>query len=179
MSRPRARPKFRSHHPATPEEILAHVRTRMDAARDQVIGRLYRRTVFLTTAPPRAHFWSPHLEVQLTDAPGGGTHVQGQFGPHQAIWTTFVIIQLIFGVLSLGAAMFLFSKWMLGQDLVPWLIVLAAMLFGGGFSYGAAYVGQGLGSDEMYELRALVDDALRAADPAGTADTATPAAAEG
>jgi hypothetical protein len=50
---------------------------------------------------------------------------------------------------------------MLGRDV--WLAVgaLAAMLFGGGFSYGAAYVGQGIGSEQMYELRAFLDAALR------------------
>lgn len=141
--------------------LLERVRARMAAAADQVAGRVYRRTAFLTVAPARAHFWSPHLEVQFTDAPEGGCHVQGQFGPHQAIWTTFVIIQLIFGVLALGAGIFAFSKWSLGQDAGPWLGLFAAMMLGGGFSYGAAYVGQGLGSDQMYDVRAFVDAALR------------------
>ena len=133
----------------------------MTAEAAQVAGRVYRRTAFLTVAPALAHFWSPHLEVQFTEAPEGGCHVQGQFGPHQAIWTTFVIIQLMFGVLALGAGIFAFSKWSLGHDAVPWLGLFAAMMFGGGFSYGAAYVGQGMGSDQMYELRAFVDAVLR------------------
>jgi hypothetical protein len=38
---------------------------------------------------------------------------------------------------------------------------LGAMLFGGGFAYGAAYVGQGFGSEQMYVLRAFLDAALR------------------
>lgn len=168
VSRPRARPRFHFHHGDQPEAVLERVRARLATESALVAGRLYRRTAFLTIAPAHAHFWSPHLEVQLADAPEGGTVVQGQFGPHQAIWTTFVIIQLMFGVLALGAAIFAFSKWSLGQDVWPWLGLFAAMMFGGGFSYGAAYVGQGLGSDQMYELRAFVDAALR--------DDAAPAA---
>ncbi len=161
MSRPRARPRFQLHHAERPEALLERVRARMTAAPELVAGRVYRRTAFITVAPARAHFWSPHLEVQFTDAPEGGCYVQGQFGPHQAIWTTFVIIQLIFGVLALGAAIFAYSKWSLGADATPWLGLFAGMMFGGGFSYGAAYVGQGLGSDQMYDVRAFLDAVLR------------------
>ena len=170
MSRPRARPRFQLHHAEPPEVLLDRVRQRMTTEAAQVAGRVYRRTAFLTVAPAHAHFWSPHLEVQFTDAPEGGCYVQGQFGPHQAIWTTFVIIQLIFGVLALGAAIFAFSKWSLGDDATPWLALFAAMMFGGGFSYGAAYVGQGMGSDQMYELRAFVDAVLRDGAIAAPAD---------
>ena len=82
---------------------------------------------------------------------------------------TLIELMIVLGVLALGAAIFAYSKWSLGADATPWLGLFAAMMFGGGFSYGAAYVGQGLGSDQMYDVRAFVDAVLRD-DPSAATD---------
>ena len=50
-------------------------------------------------------------------------------------------------------------------DRTPWALSLvpgAAVI--GGFVYGAAFIGQGLGAEQMYELRAFIDGVVRAGD---------------
>ncbi len=160
MSRPRARPRFTLDLPLPPDEVAERVRVRLTAPGAKVRGSVFRRTLLLTVRKEDAHFWSPHLDVQLDDAPGGGTRLAAMFAPHPQIWTSFVAIQFIFALLSIGAAVFLTSSLMLGRDLLVPIVALIAMLFGGGFSYGAAYVGQGFGSEQMYELRAFLDHCL-------------------
>jgi hypothetical protein len=83
------------------------------------------------------------------------------FAPHPQIWTSFVAVQFLFALLSIGAGVYLTSALMLDRDLWVPLAILGSMLFGGGFSYGAAYVGQGFGSEQMYELRAFLDAAVK------------------
>ena len=159
--RPRARPRFAFEVAGPPDAVTERVRARLAQGDGKVTGSVFRRTVLLTVRPEDTHFWSPHLDVQLDDAPAGGTRVSGVFAPHPKVWTTFVGVQFIFALLSVAAGVWLTSALMLGND--PWwpLGGLAAMLFGGGFSYGAAYVGQGIGSEQMYELRAFLEHAVR------------------
>ncbi len=160
MNRPRARPRFTLSLTSSPEQVVERVRAKL-AEDPKVEGSLFRRGLLLTVKPAHRHFWSPHLDVHLEDADGGGTTLSAIFAPHPQIWTGFVAVQLLFGLLSVGAGVWVTSALMLGNDLWLPLGLLAAMLFGGGFSYGAAYVGQGLGSEQMYELRSFLDDAVK------------------
>jgi hypothetical protein len=143
-----------------PEQVIERVRARMAASDSKVIGSLFRRTMLLTVRKEETHLWSPHLDIQLEDAPGGGTRLAAMFAPHPQIWTSFVAVQFLFALLSVAAAMYLISTLMLGRDYWLPLGMLGLMLFGGGFAYGAAYVGQGIGSEQMYELRAFLDAAV-------------------
>jgi hypothetical protein len=160
MTRPRARPRFTQDLSIPADQVVERVRAHL-ALDGKVTGRLSRRTLLLTVRKDDAHFWSPHLDVQLEDAAGGGTRLSAVFAPHPQIWGAFVAVQLLFGLLSGAAAIYLVSVLMLGKDPLVSLALLVAFLVGGGLAYGAAYIGQGLGSEQMYELRAFLDHALR------------------
>lgn len=70
-----------------------------------------------------------------------------------------------YGLLALvgvAAMMLGVSQWLVEQP--PWALLLvpgAAAL--AAFVYGAAFIGQGLGAEQMYTLRSLVDQAVEAA----------------
>ncbi len=160
MKRPRARPTFTLTLDMPPETVCERVSKHLAACGGKVTGSVLRRTVSLTVCEEETHFWSPHLDVQL-EAVGEGTHVYAVFAPHPQIWTAFIALQMLFGLLSVGAAVWVTSMLMLHRDVTLAVVALGAMLFGGGFAYGAAYVGQGIGSEQMYELRAFLDAALR------------------
>lgn len=161
MTRPRARPRFAYQHALDPDRVIARIRRQLEAPAGHVRGRVFPRTALLTLTEERRHFWTPHLDLQLSPAAGGGTQLTGTFAPHPQLWATFVATQLLFGVLSVGLAIYVLNLWYLGQELRTATIVLAAALLGGGLSYGTAYIGQGLGSEQMYELRSFLDAALR------------------
>jgi hypothetical protein len=146
--------------PLAPDVVVERVRRHLEVDRG-VSGAVFHRTVLLTVRDEDTHFWSPHLDVQLDDGRDGGTQLTAMFTPHPQVWTGFLAVQALFAFLSLGAAAWLASVLMLGQDPIVAAGALGLLLFGGGFAYGAAYVGQGLGSEQMYVLRAFLDAALR------------------
>ena len=79
------------------------------------------------------------------------------------LWTipaAFVAVQLLFGLLSIAAGILLISQVTLNGRVLEASLLLVAMLIGGGLAYGAAYIGQGIGSEQMYELRSFLDHAL-------------------
>lgn len=159
--RPRARPRFSFEHPAPPDEVAAKVKAALEGGSETIGGSIHPRTIALWILKPHEHFWSPHLDAQLSELPSGGTRIDGLFAPHPQIWTAFVAVQALFGLLSIAAGIILISQVTLGGRVVEASVGLAAMLIGGGLSYGAAYIGQGIGSEQMYELRSFLDHALR------------------
>ena len=90
MERPRARPKFTLHDPRSPDEIAACLRVHLERGPGKVTGDVMRRPVMLTIAEEHRHFWTPHLDLQLGEAKGGGTHLDGTLGPHPKLWYTFL-----------------------------------------------------------------------------------------
>lgn len=148
-------------HPAKPDEVTEKVKRHLARQGHFVEGSVFRRTLLLTIVPAKRHFWSPHLDVQLDEPADGGTRLSGTFGPQPELWVVFIGVQFLFALLSLAAGIWVISSWMVGHELLFPVAILGLMLFGGGFSYGAAYVGQGFGSEQMYELRSFLDAALR------------------
>lgn len=159
-TRPRARPRFTMDLALPPEEVTARLTAHLARGDAKVIGTVHRRSAVLLINERERHFWSPTLDLHVDEGKTGGTRVAGMFAPSPNIWSSFLAVQFFFGLCSIAALMYLTSAWMLGHDLLVPAGVLALMLFGGGFSYGAAYVGQGFGSEQMYELRAFLDAAL-------------------
>lgn len=158
-TRPRARPRFTLDLAMPPNAVIERVREAL-AQNEAVVGQVFRRTIHLTVRPADTHFWSPHLDVQLEET-RTGTRVAAMFSPHPHVWQAFLGVQLVFGLLAIISAVWTFSVATIGQDYKTSLAIFALMMFGGGFSYGAAYVGQGIGSAQMYELRAFLTDAVR------------------
>ncbi|MEZ4403249.1 MAG: hypothetical protein R3B06_24705 [Kofleriaceae bacterium] len=167
MQPPRARPRFALDRPESADAIVARVQAYLDGHPGPIGGTVFRRTVVLTFDAAHRQLWTPQLDLQVSERPDGGAHLQGTLAPHPRLWTLFVGVQFVFALAALSAAIFLGVKWSLGQDLLGSAIVLVATLVGGGLAFGAAYVGQGIGSEQMYELRAFLDAALREPSPAG------------
>ena len=129
-------------------------------------GTVLRNHAVIRVHDDQRHFWSPQLEleVRLPDpedefAPETA-HLHGRFAPHPHVWTGFMAI---YGLLALGGvagAMWGLSQWTLGSP--PWaLLGVPAAAALAAFVYGAVFIGQGLGAEQMYLLRATVDRAVQ------------------
>jgi hypothetical protein len=85
------------------------------------------------------------------------------FAPEPNVWILFMGLYGILGMGALGGVMYGLSEVLVGQR--PYgLAVGAAFVALMGFTYGAAFIGQGLGAEEMYRLRSFVDDCVEVAE---------------
>ncbi|HEB52757.1 MAG TPA: hypothetical protein ENI87_05840 [bacterium] len=102
-------------------------------------------------------FWSPalHLHVER-DGEGGAYVLRGRFSPSSPVWTAFLAIYLTLAIVAIASGCYGGAQIIV--DETPWafLGVPVALLLAG-FTYGAAFIGQGLGGDDMYELRSFVE----------------------
>ena len=158
-TRPRPRPRFELESVLAREEVLARVKARLrgqDAVRGLVLphGRIE-----LTVSDHERHIWSPQLTVDVEPEGEASSRMRARFGPHAHVWTMYVALYGVSVMFAIGCAVYGASQWTLGREpwalyLTPLAVVFSALVF------GAAWVGQGLGSDQMYALRTFLEQAL-------------------
>jgi hypothetical protein len=96
----------------------------------------------------------------------GGHRLHARFSPSSPVWTAFVAIYLALACIGTGAACYGGAQLIMKET--PWAFVgVPIVLALAAFTYGAAFIGQGLGSEDMYTLRRFVEGV---ADTAGAAD---------
>jgi hypothetical protein len=163
VKRPRMRPRFEiSLASQEGDELLAELERRLKAGTlGDVVGRVLPKHAELTSAERMRHVWSPRLTLHVESEEDGAVWLSGRFSPHPSVWTGFLTLYSTLFLLGTFALIFGFSQWSLGM--APWaLLGVPAAVALAGFTYGAAFIGQGLGSEEMYLLRSFLDEALRA-----------------
>jgi len=107
------------------------------------------------------HFWSPQIVAEVRASDDGGTLLMCRFGPDPYVWALYLLLYATILLSAFFALLFGFVQLSLGQTplalyLAPGALVLAGLV------YGASFVGQGLGSEQMYFLRAELTSAVDA-----------------
>jgi hypothetical protein len=172
MSRPRMRPRFTVPLPGDAEAARRRIRAALEADGCDVRGGCVGERVELRVPEEEQHYWSPHLSLVFDDDDGHWV-ARGRFGPHPHVWTMFLAIYAHVAFVGIGGAMYGISQWLVGQE--PWALWALPLCAGvGALVYLSAFYGQGLGSDQMYRLRAFVERALEPEPP-----TEPPADAQG
>lgn len=162
-ARPKPRPRFDLEYSAAPLELIAQVEQRASelntvhlsvfvdgGAAADAVQRVHK--LELTLRGERVRFWSPQLSCLLAETPTGGTHIKARFGPHPHVWGLYLAgyatgILLTLGFLVLGCV----QLWLEQSAWAVWCVPIAMLITA--LTYGAAYVGQGLGAGQMYDLR--------------------------
>ncbi|MCB9878183.1 MAG: hypothetical protein H6835_11345 [Planctomycetes bacterium] len=157
---PRIRPQFELALPLLPERFyvaLEQALARPDAnCRGLRYGDGDGGGVILRRLERDQHVWSPALYVHVERDDEGGHRVHGRFSPSSPVWTAFVAIYLVLACVGIACACY--GGAQLTMDHAPWAFVgVPIALLLAGFTYGAAFIGQGLGADDMHQLRCFVE----------------------
>lgn len=156
MSRPRVRPEFVRPLPVAPETFYAALDRALASGDGTCRGQVFRGGAILRVRSGEQRVWSPALHLHVEGPAEGPWSVHGRFSPSSPVWTAFVAVYLSLACIGIGAACYGGAQMTMGQD--PWAFVgvpIAAAL--AAFTHGAAFLGQGLGAEDMYELRTFVD----------------------
>lgn len=157
--RPRMRPRFEVDLDVPGDAVLDSLRALLAEPKAPVEGTVLTTQAELTTRRAQAHFWSPYLSVEMSRDDDGRWRLRGRFAPEPNVWILFMGIYGILGMGGLAGLMYGLSQWIVREP--PWALVgVPVSLALIAFTYGAAFIGQGLGAAEMYTLRSFVDDAV-------------------
>jgi hypothetical protein len=155
MSAPRMRPRFELQLPVEADQWLGALQSQLRTDAAPCRGAVFRCHANLWMHDAQRTFWSPYLNLDIDEQPGG-IAVRGRFSPHPNVWMLFMGIYALLGIAALSGLIYGFVQFSLGRH--PWALIavpVAAAVFG--FVYGATLIGQGLGAEQMYTLRRVVD----------------------
>lgn len=156
MSGPRVRPEFVRPLAVAPEVFYRALDVALAAADGSCRGQTFRGGAILRVRSGDQRVWSPALHLYVEGPEAGPWLVHGRFSPSSPVWTAFVAVYLVLACVGIGALCYGGAQLTMAQT--PWAFVGAPIAVAlAGFTYGAAFIGQGLGAEDMYELRSFVD----------------------
>jgi len=139
--------------------VFAALRQALADPGARFIGDVLDTHAYLRIPRAQRSLLSPNLNLQLVDG-GQGTLLRGRFTPHPSVWMGFMAVFFTLGMIGLAGLMYGFAQ--LTVDETPWVMLAAPISLALiAFVYGAAFIGQGLVQDEMYAMRAWVEELVR------------------
>jgi hypothetical protein len=149
------RPRFELQLPVTRKAWLDALGLALQNNAESLHGQVFRKHAVVQMCDEERTFWSPYLNLEVEDEPDGSV-IRGRFSPHPNVWTMFMAVYILLAIVALGGLSYGMVQYTLGQP--PWSLLIAPAavpLFG--FVYGATLIGQGLGAEQMYTMRSLID----------------------
>ncbi|MHC5062802.1 MAG: hypothetical protein ACYTG5_02375 [Planctomycetota bacterium] len=156
MSTPRVRPIFRQRLSVEPRVFLDRLEEAIRDLEGRCRGLMLSDGAILKIRREERRIWSPALHLQLELEGDGPGEVVGRFSPSSPVWTAFIAIYIGLACLALGAVSYGYAQVLVEETAWAFFgVPLAALL--AGLTYGAAFIGQGLGAEDMHELRSFVE----------------------
>lgn len=157
--RARMRPHFEIALPDDGVAMLGALREGLAKPDSPFIGDVLATHAYLRLPRDRRSLLSPNLDLQLLEE-GGEVSLRGRFTPHPSVWMGFMAVFFTLGLIGLAGLMYGLAQ--LTVEETPWAMATTPICLGlMAFVYGAAFVGQGLVQDEMYAMRAWVEQLAR------------------
>jgi hypothetical protein len=154
------RPRFEVVVPRPAVQTLQGLRAALEQPGAPYVGSVVGKHVLVKVRPGERRLWSPQLEVDVEGHPDG-TLLRGLFAPQPDVWTFFVALYAVIGLLGFAGLLFGLVQWWLGTTPVALWSVPAALVLGGAV-YALALAGQRLSQAQIVQLRAFLDDAVGA-----------------
>lgn len=162
MGATRTRPVFQHPLACDAGVFFAMLAAALAEADDSCRGDTFGDYAILRLPAERSHFWSPALHLQVREASPVECRpalLHGCFSPSSSVWTLFLAAYGVLAIVATGGLMYGAAQWLLDRPAWALLAVPVAAILAA-FTYGAAFIGQGLGAEDMYALRSFVDRVL-------------------
>ncbi len=158
---PKLRPTFFIPLAVPGDAVMDALRDGLAAPDAPCVGQVLTRHAFVRPPRDRRTLLSPSLNLEIEDH-GGSSRLRCRFAPHPNVWTGFVAVLAIIGLLGFAGLMWGFAQMTVKEP--PWaLLAFPASLLLMAFVTGASFIGQGLSATDMCQLRRFLDEILTAA----------------
>jgi hypothetical protein len=124
------RPRFSIDLDETSDVVIQRFSTAFKHKKSDCRGVLVDQHIFISVPKKEEHFWSPQLHLEFISKENNTTEMKGLFGPKPQVWTFFMFIHFVVGVLFLIFAAMLYSKISLKESFFfPLMMVIFLPLF--------------------------------------------------
>ncbi|MEZ4416598.1 MAG: hypothetical protein R3E10_12695 [Gemmatimonadota bacterium] len=151
MTEIRLRPTFEITLPLPADIAVERMRVRLNEVDLPHCSAAAGRCIDLRVEEEVRKVWSPHLSIQLEDAPKGST-LYGRYAPHPEVWTFFMFLYFAAAFAVLLGGSWGYAQWVSGEPALALWAVPAGLLVIVAIHLAGA-VGRRLGMEQMYTLR--------------------------
>ena len=159
VPKPRMKPKFEIPLEGTGEQVLQRLEELLKSDRCPAMGQVLKRHAFVALPRDERSLLSPYLNLSIHDRSEGPPVLVGRFSPHPHVWTGFMVIYGVIGLVGMSGLVYGWAQHLIGEPAtMMWAAPISLAVIA--FVWGAAVIGQGLTAQEMYILRKVVDRAM-------------------
>jgi hypothetical protein len=153
------RPRFEILLPTVEDDCMRRLGKLLEEDESPYVGQVLKKHAFIQLPREERSLLSPYLNLNIIKR-DGKCYLDGRFTPKPEVWMGFMAIYGVLGMIGLSGLMYGFAQMTVKET--PWgfwAVPASLALFA--FVYGAALIGQGLTSDEMYRMRAYIECLIR------------------
>lgn len=159
----RSRPRFKIFTDISGEKYAELLKKYLDENTDQYTGNINSQVATIFVNTKEDNYWKPCLALRTEfDEDEKKTAIRGVFGPSAAVWTFFMFLYFIFGILWMVFITMWFVEKQIKSNEFPWALTASFVTLAGILAtYLAAQFGQRKAKTEMQQLRKFAEDSIR------------------
>jgi hypothetical protein len=154
------RPRFSLELTDQPETLLAAFENVGVNNAAFVISRIDDH-VFIRFPKQKQHFWSPQLHLEIYKIEDQPTILKGLYGPSPTVWTLFMFLHFVIGILFIGAGIWVYTNIVLDEPFMIPVVALAVLFVLWFVLYFSGRLGKQAGKKEMVLLQNFLTETLK------------------
>ncbi len=159
----RSRPRFKIFTEISKEEYAIYLKDFLKNHAREYDGNVNSEVALITVKSSENYYWNPCLSLRTEmDAEENKTVIRGIFGPTASVWTFFMFLNFIFGIMLLVAIAIWYVEKQIKSNEFPWAFAFSViMLVFLGLTFAAARFGKWKAKKEMQQLREFAEKSIR------------------
>lgn len=159
----RSRPRFKIFTDISREKYTELLKQFLSEKSTYYTGTINNEEAIIRVKSDNDHYWKPCLALRTEiNSEENKTVIRGIFGPTAAVWTFFMFLNFIFGILWMVFITIWFVEKQIKSDYYPWALPASfTILFLLLCTFLAARIGRIKAKSEMQKLRAFAEESVR------------------
>lgn len=156
----RTRPRFKIYTDLEPDAYVEKLKLKLKHQNHRLQGNINTEVANIWVKTQHNEYWKPYLSLRI-EKEENQTVLRGIFGPSSAVWTFFMFLYFIFGIIFMVFITLWFITKQIKSSDFPWAIYLA--IFSAlclALTFIATKIGQQKAKKEMEQLRDFAESAL-------------------
>lgn len=159
----RSRPRFKIFTELSREEYAVYLQKFLKERNVEFEGNVNKEVSLIRVRTPNDNYWKPCLSLRTeTDQEENKTVIRGIFGPTASVWTFFMFLNFIFGIMWMVAITIWYVEKQIKSNDFPWAFTFSIiMLVCLALTFTAARIGKWKGKKQMQQLREFAEESIR------------------
>ena len=159
----RSRPRFKIFTDISREEYTVYLKKFLKEREGEFSGSINNEASLITVKTAEDNYWKPNLALRTEiDAEENKTVIRGIFGPSASVWTFFMFLNFMFGIIWMGAITIWYVEKQIKSNDYPWAFAASvSMLICLGLTFSVARIGKWKAKKEMQQLREFAEESVQ------------------